>query len=85
MLPGKFLSPADLSQIQAFGIHESTEIIVIGKHKNLISTAFQVVLPSLNGFHYCQQFLIVRFVLSLRRNHFSQKKHYGMRLTSLQG
>ena len=70
MVPGEFLCLADLPQTQAFGIHESTKIIVIGKHKNFIFAAFQVVALSLKGFHYGQQFLIVSFVPSLRRNHF---------------
>ena len=85
MVSGKFLSPADLSQTQAFGIHESTEIIMIDKHKNLISAAFQVVTPNLQSFNYGQQFLIVRFVPSLRQDHFSQEKCYEMPLTSFRG
>ena len=39
----KFLSLADLSQTQAFNIYKLAGIIVISKHKNLISTTFQVV------------------------------------------
>ena len=85
MVLGKFLSPADLPRTQAFSIHELAEIVVIGKLKNLISVALQVVAPSLKGFNYSQQFLIVRFVPSLRRNHFSREKRYGMPLTRLRG
>ena len=71
MVPGKFLSPVNLPQTQAFGIHESTEIIVIGKHKNLTSAAFQVVAPNLKDFNYGQQSLIVRFIPSVRQKNFS--------------
>ena len=77
LIQGKFFSPADLPQTQAFGIHEWTKIIMISKHKNLISAAIQVIAPSLKDFNYWQQFLIVRFVPSLRQNHFSREKRYG--------
>ena len=52
IVPGKFLSSLNLPRIQAFGIHKSMEIIVISKHKNIISTDFKVVTPSLKGFKY---------------------------------
>ena len=78
-------SPAEPPRTQALGIHELAEIIVIGKYKNLISVAFQVVAPSFKGFNYDHQFLIVRFVPSLRRNHFSREIRYKTPLTRLQG
>ena len=56
MVPEKFLSPADLPRTQAFGIHESAEIIMIGKHNKLISAAFQVMAPSIKGFNYSESF-----------------------------
>ena len=46
------MSAADLPQTQVLGIYESAEIIMIGKYKNLISAAFQVVALSLKSFNY---------------------------------
>ena len=83
MVTRKFLNLANLYQTQTFGIHESAEIIVINKHKKLISVAFQVVALSLTGFNYGHQFLIVCFVPSLYGNHFSQEKRYGISRTGL--
>ena len=58
---------------------------MIGKHKNFEFTALQVVAPGLKSFNYGQQFLIVCFVPSLCRNHFSRDKGYRLALTSFQG
>ena len=78
MVPGKFLSLVDMPKTHVFGIHESTEIVVIGKLEKLISGDFQIVAPSLKAFNYGQQFLIVRFVPNLFWNHFSLEKDYGI-------
>ena len=56
---------------------------MIGKHKNFEFIVFQVVTPSLKGFNYSQQFLIMRFVPSLCRNHFPGEKNYGLPLAGL--
>ena len=47
MVSRELLGPADLSGAQALRIHETTEVIVVGKDENLMLTAFQVVAPSL--------------------------------------
>ena len=85
MVPGKFLSPADLPWTQAFDIYEPVEIIMTTKHKNLISAAFkywrQVLKTSTmtSGFWSCVLYWVsVRII-------FLQKKRYGMSLTRLRG
>ena len=51
MVLRELLGPADLSGAQALCIHETTEIIMVCKDKNLMLTAFQVVAPSLECFN----------------------------------
>ena len=40
MILWKLLGPADLSKAQAFCIHETMEVIMVRKDKNLIFAAF---------------------------------------------
>ena len=51
MVSRKLLSPTDLSGAQALCIHETTEIIVIRKDKNLMFAAFQVMALSFEYFN----------------------------------
>ena len=45
----ELLGPADLTRAQALRIHESTEVIMVSKDKDLVFAAFQVVTPSLES------------------------------------
>ena len=54
LIPRKFLGLPDLPGTQTLAIHKLAEIIVIGKHMNLISATLQVVVPSLKDFNYGQ-------------------------------
>ncbi len=67
----ELLSLADLMRVQAFCIHESTEIIIVSKDEDLVFTTLQVIAPNLKGFNDSQKLLIVSFVPSLSRDHLS--------------
>ncbi len=45
----EFLGSIDLTRAQTFYIHESTEVIMVNKDKNLIFATFQIVTPSLKS------------------------------------
>ncbi len=78
VIPWQFLSPSDLPRAQVFCSHEALGVVVIFKHEDFILAAFEVVLPSFNGFNNCQQFTIVSLIPSLSKNHLSGKKSYWM-------
>ncbi len=79
----ELLDPADLTKVQVFRIHESTEVIIIvSKDKNLVFAAFQVVVPSLKGFNNSQELLIVSLVSSFSEDHLLKKNGYWMPLTN---
>ena len=40
MISGELLGPTDLSGAQALCIHESTEVIMVGKYQNFVLAAF---------------------------------------------
>lgn len=78
----KLLDLADLMRAQAFDIHQSTEIIIVGKDENLIFTAFQVVIPSFQGFNNSQKFLILSFISSLNGDYLLKEKNYEILLAN---
>ena len=43
------MGPSDLPGTQALGIHESAEIVMVGKDEDLVFAALQVVATSLEG------------------------------------
>ena len=47
VVPREFLGPSGLLRTQALGIHESTEIVIVGEDEDLVFAALQVVAPSL--------------------------------------
>lgn len=80
MLSRKFIGQLDLLLSQVLGIHESAEIVVVGKDKNLKFAALQVVMPSFKSLKYGQELFVVNFLPSLRRDHLSKKKEYRVLL-----
>ena len=40
MIPEKLLGPMDLAGAQVLCIHETTKVVVIGKHKDFVLAAF---------------------------------------------
>ncbi len=81
-LSRELLGLADLTRAQSFCIHESTEVIMVSKNKDLVFTALQVVVPSLKGFNNSQEFLIVSLVSSLSRDHLLREKGYWVPLAN---
>ena len=47
---------------------------MIGNYKNFKFATLQIVAPGLKSFNYGQQFLIVGFIPSFRRNYFPIEK-----------
>ncbi len=82
MISRELLGTTDLIRAQAFRIHESTEVIMVSKDKDLTFAAHQVVLPSLKGFNDSQEFLIVGFVPNLSGDNLSREKGYWVPLTN---
>ena len=80
MVLRELLGLADLSGAQAFRIHETTEVIVVRKDKNLMFTIFQIVTPRLEGFNNSQKFTVMSLVSCLCRNHFLKKERYRVPL-----
>ena len=50
MVLEKLLVPTDLSEAQAFCIHEVTKIVVVYENKCFVLAAFQIVAPGLKDF-----------------------------------
>ena len=82
MVSRELLGPSDLSRVKAFCIHESTEVVVVRKDKDLVFAAFQIVAPSLKGFNDSQELLIVGLVAGLSRDHFLIEESDWMPLTN---
>ncbi len=78
----ELLGQADLTRAQAFCIHESMEVIMVSKDKDLVFAAFQVVAPSLKGFNDSQELLIVSLVSSLSEDHLLREKGYWVSLAN---
>ncbi len=78
----ELLGQADLMRAQTFCIHESTEVIIVSKDKDLVFAAFQVVALSLKGFNDSQELMIVGFVPSLSGDHLSREKGYWVPLAN---
>ena len=72
----ELLGPANLPGAQALRIHETTEVIMVRKDKNLMFTTFQVVAPSLECPNNGLKLAVVGLVSSLCRNHFPRKERY---------
>ena len=66
----ELLGPTDLSGAQALCVHESAEVIMVRKDKNLIFAAFQIVTPRLKGFDNSQKLIVIGLVLFFPWNHF---------------
>ena len=74
MVTRKLLGPLDLMKAQVLYIHESTEVVMVRKDKDLIFAAFQVVAPSFKSFNNGQELLIVGLVAGLSGDHLSREK-----------
>ena len=83
MVSRELLGPTDLSGAQALRIHETTEVIVVRKDKNLMFATFQVVTPRLEGFDDSQKLTVVGLVSCFRWNHFPRKEGYWMPLAQI--
>ena len=79
----KLLDPINLSGAQTLCIHETKEVIVIRKNKNLIFAVFQVVVPILECFNNSQKLTIVDFLSYFRWNYFLRKERYSMPLAQI--
>ncbi len=79
----ELLGSADLTRVQAFCLHESTEVIMVSKDEELIFAALQVVAPSLKTFNDRQELLIVSFVPSLSEDYLLREKGYWVPLANL--
>lgn len=66
----------DLTKTQKFHIHESMEVVMVSKNKELVFAAFQVVALSLKGFNNGQELLIVSFIAGLSKYHLLREKNY---------
>ena len=73
MVSREFLSLANLFEAQTLCIHETTEIIVVRKYKNLLLAAFKVMTPCFKSFDNSQKLIIVGLVLGFCWNYFPQK------------
>ena len=56
----------------------SFEVLVIGHHKNYTGCAFQIRLPVLERFMYCEKFFVVYLVVEFCGNHGSQVEGDGV-------
>ena len=56
---------------------------MVSKDKNLIFTAFQIVMPSFKRLYDGQELLIVGFVVVLNEDHLSREKSCKVPLTNL--
>ena len=74
MITKELLGLSDLAKAQALCIHESTELIVVHKNKDLVFAAFQVMAPSLKSLNNGQEVMIVGLIAGLSGDHFSKKK-----------
>ena len=83
MISRELLGPADLFGAQTLCIHETTEVVVIRKDKNLMLAIFQLVPPGLKSLDDSQKLTVVGFISSLGRNHFPGKKDYWMPLVQI--
>ena len=57
-------------------MYELTKVIIVGKNKNLIFAASQIVIPGFKSFNNSQKLLFMSFVASLSGNYFLRKKTY---------
>ena len=64
------LGPRDLSGIQALCIHETTEVIIVRKNKNLMLATFQVGSPGLESLDNSQKLAVMGIITCLRWNYF---------------
>ena len=83
MVLRELLGQADLSEAQTLCIHETMEVIVVRKDKNLILAIFQIVTPRLKDLDDSQKFTVVGLISSLCRNHFSRKEGYEILLAQI--
>src|SRR5882724_1606165 len=63
--PREVLRPMDLAMCELLGGCEVLKVLVIGEHEYDMCRALEVVVPLLEGLEYCEQFLIVDFVVEL--------------------
>ncbi len=72
----ELLGPADLMKAQVLRIHESTDVIMVSKDKDLVFAAFQVVVPTLKDFNNSRELLIIGFIPSPSGDYLSREKGY---------
>ena len=80
MVSRELLGPANLSRAQILRIHETTEVIMVRKDKNLMLETFQIVMLRLEGFDNGQKLAVVSLIPNLCRNYFSKKEGYWVPL-----
>lgn len=84
MVLKELLGLSDILEAQALSIYKPTRIDVVGKNKNFVFLAFQIMVLSLKGFTNSQKFLIMHFILSFSQNHLSREKNSWVPLTILE-
>ena len=83
MVSRELLGPANLLGAQILCIHETTEVIVVRKDKNLMLATFQIVTPRLESLNNSQKLAIVGLIPSFYKNHFLREEHYWVPLAQI--
>lgn len=78
---GQILVLPSLSWCQYLGGRELSQVLVIRDHLDLVGLSFQVNSPMSKSFDDCEEFLVVDFVVELRRRHLSRKIRDGPQLS----
>lgn len=65
----EFLGPLDLFGNQALGIRELAKIVVVNKNKDLVFSAFHILVPSLKGLHNGRKLLMVGLIPNFSQDH----------------
>jgi len=64
---GELLCPARLSAVEYFCCSEVLKVLVVRKDLHLVGRAFAVSLPMFECIDDCEEFLVLDFVIDLRR------------------
>ena len=80
MICKELLGTANLIRAWTLCIYKSIIFIIVCKNKDIIITAFQVMVPNFESFNNRQRYLIVNLVSSFNRVNFLKIKCYKMLL-----
>jgi hypothetical protein len=75
---GKKLAPAHLSTCKLLCCHKVFKVTVICEYSNWGSSALEFSTPGFEGANNSKEFLVVDFVVTLRRVEFAAHKSYGV-------